>query len=151
VTNALDWPQAFSQKKATLIAGTGFQYGDTDFVKYSTQLYVNFSQQLHAGTGPVTVGRALVLAKQSYLAETPDMSGIHQKAVLEATLYGLPMIGVDLPGRAAPPSLPPAVTGTTAVTTNPGLTLGLTTADITIHSSLTPQTVDLRNLSAGTT
>jgi hypothetical protein len=29
VTMKLDWPQAFAQKGATLIAGTGYQYGDT--------------------------------------------------------------------------------------------------------------------------
>src|SRR5262249_46381326 len=28
VTLTLDWAQAFAQKKATLVAGTGYQYGD---------------------------------------------------------------------------------------------------------------------------
>src|ERR1700674_4404913 len=50
VTLPLDWPQAFARKKATLIAGTGYQYGDTDFIKYSEQIYLNFAQQLRAGT-----------------------------------------------------------------------------------------------------
>ncbi len=56
VTLPLDWAQAFAQKGATLIAGTGYQYGDTDFVEYSERLYVNFSEELRTGTG-AGVGR----------------------------------------------------------------------------------------------
>ena len=39
VTQTLDWAEAFAQKQATLIAGTGYQYGDTNFLAYSEQLY----------------------------------------------------------------------------------------------------------------
>ncbi len=70
VTLKPDWAEAFALKKATLIAGTGYQYGDTDFIKYSERIYLNFSQQLRSGTGPVAVGKALVAAKQAYLTET---------------------------------------------------------------------------------
>ena len=38
-------------------------------------------------------------AKQRYLTDTPTLGGIHQKALLEATLYGLPMSGGRPPGR----------------------------------------------------
>src|SRR5204863_5920643 len=51
VTLTLDWPQAFAQKKATLVAGTGYQYGDTDFVEYGERLYLDFARELHAGSG----------------------------------------------------------------------------------------------------
>src|SRR6185436_15147710 len=100
VTLPLDWAQAFARKQATLIAGTGYQYGDTDFLEYSERLYNNLARQLRAGaTGtPVTVGEALVQAKLAYLAATPDIRGLHEKALLEATLFGLPMLGVNLPG-----------------------------------------------------
>ena len=50
VTLPLDWAQAFARKQATLIAGTGYQYGDTDFLEYSERLYNNFARQLRAGT-----------------------------------------------------------------------------------------------------
>ena len=50
VTMPLDWAQAFARKKATLVAGTGYQYGDTDFLEYSERLYNNFARQLRAGT-----------------------------------------------------------------------------------------------------
>ena len=57
VTQPLDWVQAFAQKRATLIAGTGYQYGDTDFLEYSERLYRNVAQTLRTGTGAVGVGR----------------------------------------------------------------------------------------------
>ena len=97
VTQPIDWAQAFAQKQATVIAGTGYQYGDTDFIAYSAKLYASFAQNLVAG-GTVAVGDALVAAKQQYLAGTPQPSGIDLKAVLEATLYGLPQLGVTTPG-----------------------------------------------------
>ena len=58
MTQPLDWAEAFAQKRATLIAGTGYQYGDTDFLEYSERIYKNFSQQLNSGTdaAPVAVG-----------------------------------------------------------------------------------------------
>ena len=46
VTQTLDWIQAFAQKRATVIAGTGYQYGDTDFLEYSERLYKNFAEAL---------------------------------------------------------------------------------------------------------
>ena len=87
VTQDLDWAQAFARKGATLVAGTGYQYGDTDFLEYSERLYTNFSRQLRAPGDPIThnvaVGDALVKAKQVYLADTPDIRGIHEKVLLE--------------------------------------------------------------------
>ena len=109
VTVGLDWPEAFAQKGATLIAGTGYQYGDTDFLEYSERIYSGFSHELRLGSGPVSVGQALVNSKQAYLRDTPDIRGIHKKALLEATLFGLPMLSVDLPhGRIVAPSIPPS-------------------------------------------
>ena len=99
VTFPLDWAQAFAQQKATLVAGTGYQYGDTEFLEYSERLYLNFAKELRAGTGNVAIGEALVKAKRAYLAATSDVRALHAKAVLEATLFGLPMLGA-LPGIA---------------------------------------------------
>ena len=113
VTREPDWAQAFAQKGATLIAGTGYQYGDTDFIEYSERLYLEFSRRLRAGSGPVPIGKALVAAKQAYLANTPQLRAIHEKALLEATLFGLPMLRVDLPqGRGPLPSDSSIVSGT---------------------------------------
>ena len=141
-----DWAQAFARKGATLIAGTGYQYGDTDFIEYSERLYLEFSRQLRTGSGPVSVGKALVAAKQAYLAGTPQMRGIHEKALLEATLFGLPMLSVDMPGeRLTSGSEASIVTSTNTFATKPGLTLGLQYANVNVTSPLTPHTVTLKD------
>ncbi len=91
-----------AEQHAVLIGGTGYQYGDSDFLEYSERLYLDVSRRLHeptAGNAPVAVGTALVQAKQDYLSGLSAVSGIDQKAMLEASLYGLPMTGFDAPGR----------------------------------------------------
>ena len=98
----LDWAQAFAQKRAVLIAGTGYQYGDTEFLEYSERIYLNVARQLRRGTGPLAIGEALTAAKRDYLASLVQVSGIDQKSVLQATMYGLPMTRLDLPGRRTP-------------------------------------------------
>jgi hypothetical protein len=133
-------------KGATFIGGTGYQYGHTDFIAYSEQLYLEFSQHLRYGTGPVSVGKALVGAKQTYLANTPILRGIDEKSLLQATLFGLPMLRVDLPqGRIDPPDDPSAIGALTDYTSEPGLTLGLSFADLSINPELTPVTRTLSN------
>ena len=74
-----DWAQVFAGKGAILIAGTGYQYGDTEFVEYGERLYFEFTRELRRGSGPVSVGDALVRAKQVYLSETAEMRPIHEK------------------------------------------------------------------------
>ncbi|MHA3703164.1 beta strand repeat-containing protein [Jatrophihabitans sp. YIM 134969] len=138
VTDPLDWAQAFAQAGATLVAGTGYQYGDTDFVKYSNQLYVDFTTALRTGAGAVSVGSALVQAKRAYLAGQASLDGVDQKSLLQATVFGLPMQGVNFrTGRLAPPAAPAPVT-TTAVTAQPGLTFGLQTGQVQVSPQLTP-------------
>jgi hypothetical protein len=152
VTQPVDWVQAFAQKQATVIAGTGYQYGDTDFIAYSAKLYAGFAQDLVAG-GTVAVGDALVQAKQQYLAGTPQPSGIDLKAVLETTLYGLPMLGVTtaasnqsvVHATAALPVSP------TPVGTNPGAGLGLSSADEDYAPTLTTQTKTLTDQTTNNT
>ena len=99
VTEPLDWAQAFARKGATLIAGTGYQYGDTDFLEYSERIYAEFAHQLRVGTGAVAVGDALVASKLQYMSTTQSLSGLHEKAVLEAALFGLPMFKVSMTGE----------------------------------------------------
>ncbi len=156
VTQPLDWPQAFARKGATLIAGTGYQYGDTDFVEYGERLYAGFARELRTGLGRVSIGEALVRAKQDYLATTPDIRGLHRKTIIISTVFGLPMLSVDMPGEriVEPPSAPtitPAL-----VAGNPGELLGLQVADIGYRfedgfdGEPLEQTVELTNLEGGT-
>jgi hypothetical protein len=153
VTVEPDWAQAFAQAGATFIGGTGYQYGDTDFLEYSERLYLEFTRKLRCGGQPMSVGQALVEAKQAYLAGTAQMRGIHEKALLEATLFGLPMlqvVGLSDAGCAVDPG---SIVGTTAPYTSgendpatPGEMLGLQYADVTVTSNLTLNTVPLRSV-----
>ena len=147
VTREPDWAQAFASKGATLIAGTGYQYGDTDFIKYSEQLYLEFSRQLRTGNGPVAVGKALMAAKQAYLAKTPYLRGIDEKSLLEATLFGLPMLSINMPGERISSTLEPsAVSALNGYSANPGAFLGLQYADITLTPTSTLNTVQLDDI-----
>jgi CSLREA domain-containing protein len=152
VTRAPDWAQAFAQKGATLIAGTGYQYGDTDFIEYSERLYLEFSRQLLVGSGPVPIGKALAEAKAEYLASTPVLRGIHEKAFLEATLFGLPMLSIDMPqGRLPVDPDPSEISTTNGFGTDPGAELGLRYADLTKTVTLIETLVTLTNPSNGST
>jgi len=130
-TDILDWPQAFARKQVTAILGTGYQYGDTDIVEYSERIYSEFSKQLLLGTGSVAIGNALTAAKLQYLEQTPSLGDLHEKALLEATLYGVPMLGVNmLSGRGG--TTPGATTTSPALVDHGfGLTTGLKSAELT--------------------
>ncbi|EDY82808.1 hypothetical protein VDG1235_2431 [Verrucomicrobiia bacterium DG1235] len=151
ITNQPDWAQAFGRLGATLIAGTGYQYGDTEFVEYSERLYLEFARQLRTGAGSVSVGEALNKAKRKYLAETPLMRGIHEKSLLQATLFGFPMLQVDVPSErledeSSVPDLgvvPVLVPRYSVDFPGSGHALGLETAGISITPELTPKELAL--------
>jgi hypothetical protein len=155
LTLPLDWTQAFAQKQATLIAGTGYQYGDTDFLEYSERIYGDFARELRTGDGPggtgsVSVGQALVRAKQHYLSTTPDVRGLHRKSVLIITVYGLPMLGVDMPGeRLERTSESSIATNVSNAATEPGFSLGLRIADVTPPIGSTLNRVILTDIEGG--
>ncbi len=139
VTDPLAWPQAFAEAGATLIAGTGYQYGDTNYVAYSDQLYVDIAQQLGyappAG-GSVTVGSALLDAEQQYLSSLDEINGLQEKALLQVTLYGLPMLGFDVHNPvAAPGQSSSVISGASGVSTAPGNQLGLESASYDLNSA----------------
>jgi CSLREA domain-containing protein len=147
VTLEPDWAQAFARKGATLIAGTGYQYGDTDFLEYSERIYLEFSKQLRTGSGPVAIGPALATAKQIYLAQTPQLRALHEKSLLEATIFGFPMLKINMPGsRLTPPSDASIVSGVNGFTDDPGATLALKYADVGISPSLVATTIQLKDV-----
>ena len=120
VTQPLDWAQAFAQKRATLIAGTGYQYGDTDFVAHSERLYVNLAQELGGA-----IGNSLLRAKQRFLEDSPGLSALDEKALLQTTLFGLPMLSVNTT-PAPPPGEGSDVNPGAGRSGTPGFDLGLT-------------------------
>lgn len=146
VTLQPDWAQVSARLGMTLIAGTGYQYGDTDFIEYSERLYLDFTRHLRTGSGPVTVGQALFRAKRDYLASTVDLRGIHEKSVYQATLFGLPMFALDLPGARLPGDANASVVAaTSAFSTAPGSVLDLRFANLSLTPVLTPHTRVLNN------
>ena len=141
VTPEPDWAQACARRQITLLAGTGYQYGDTEFIEYSERLYLEFFRELRRGTGPVPVGRALLRAKERYLATTPALRGLHEKAFLQASLFGLPMLAIDLPaqrleGGADPEA--PVVAEAAVYETPPGSVLGLARTDLEVVPTFSP-------------
>ena len=102
VTFQPDWPQALANKGATLIAGTGYQYGDTDFISYSERLYVELARQMRSADGSlpnIALGEALVRTKQVYLNNTADWGPLDTKSMMQITLYGVPNQQIDMPGQ----------------------------------------------------
>ena len=147
VTDPLDWAQVFASKGITSILGTGYQYGDTDFEEYSERIYSEFSKQLRYGTAgqPVAIGQALVASKIAYLGETYDIADLHLKSLIEAGLYGLPMLGVDFQhGRLG---TPPASSGTVTLADFSPAATGLKYVDL---SKATPSALNTKTLNKDT-
>ena len=148
-----DWAKTFLRKGAAgYIAATGYAYGDTELTEYGERLFLRMAQQLRTGSGPVSIGQAVVKAKQQYLAETAQLTGIDQKTLVEMTLYGLPMMKVNMPGaRITPPSEFSKVTSITPISGGPGADFSLSSGAIVLNSTddLTTSTnrKDLENLS----
>jgi hypothetical protein len=144
-----DWAKTFLRKGAAgYVSATGYAYGDTELTEYGERLFLLMAQQLRTGSGPVSVGQALVKAKKQYLAEMPQLTGIDQKTLVEMTLYGLPMMKVDMPGaRLTPPAENSIVSITSPVDGGPGASFGLSSSDVTLNPVVTPHTKALQNLS----
>ena len=144
LTLGLDWAQEMAQQKAIFIAGTGYQYADTNFLAYSAKIYTMLADELRAGAvgTPVAIGQALVKAKQDYLETLSTVGGIDQKAVIESTMYGLPMTGLDLTGQPhrQPLHRRHGQRRSDVAAGTPGATLGLSTAVITLPTPTTPNT-----------
>ncbi|MEO7702479.1 MAG: HYR domain-containing protein [Opitutus sp.] len=154
LTGKPDWAQAFSRKQAIWISGTGYQYGDTDFVEYTERLLLDVARALRTGTGPVSVGRALVEAKRRYLADTPTMRGIHEKTLLELALYGLPMVKINLAGARLNQASPTGeISSVAGVNTGPGVGHGLKRGELAFNPVLTlvNKTLDVVGSSGTTT
>lgn len=121
LTQPIDWGQALASRGATVVGGTGYQYGDTDFMKYSEKILGDLVLELRYGTGPISIGAALTNAKRTYLSSLVALKGIDEKAMAEATLYGLPMLGYNLPAAGRIPRPTSGTTLTPTALTSPGL------------------------------
>jgi hypothetical protein len=131
-----DFPQAFAQRGAAAwVANTGYGYGMDDAVAASEQLMLFFTQEMGVRNA-VPIGEALVNAKQRYVGWTPSggFSVYDEKSMIEATLYGLPMLKVQMPITR------PVSTGGITSLSGSRFSLGgrLGTQGITVTVKLTP-------------
>ena len=131
-TEPLDWAQAFARKRATLISGTGYQYGDTDFLAHSERIYAEFARQLRVTTQPGGLasrspsGARSSARSRSSSRKTPGLTSLDEKSLLQTTLFGLPMLSVNMPqGRILETPRASVVGATDPVGPGPGQTLGL--------------------------
>jgi hypothetical protein len=137
-----DWAQAFTRQGATYIGNTGYGYGDSDLIAYSERLMLNFATALGDwSAGPQTVGEALVQAKQRYFnsASAGSLSNYDEKVMAQATLYGLPMLRVNMPITTT--TAPSQVSETRFLGENEFL--GVTTGTVKLSFSYVPHTTTL--------
>ncbi|NNJ12590.1 hypothetical protein EKD04_019885 [Chloroflexales bacterium ZM16-3] len=150
-----DWPEAYAMRGASYIAATGYAYGDTELVEYGERYLVNLARELRTGSGPVALGSALIRAKQAYLSEKASISGMDEKTLLQFSLYGLPMLKVNMPGQRITAASSSVVSGTVGAG-GPGASFGLQlgqsaagSTEITVSSAPTSSTVTLTDASGG--
>ncbi|MDP2894928.1 MAG: PKD domain-containing protein [bacterium] len=100
-TNQLDIPEAMVTAKVfAYIGNTGYGIGTHPGVGYSERLLDILSQGIAQGQ---SVGSALRSAKEQYVLGSigHGMSGYDEKAIRELTLYGLPLVRLNVPGGVA--------------------------------------------------
>ena len=99
------WVDRYAASNALYVGNTGYGYGDTDIIAMSEKLMADYALQL--ATKKVTVGQALMLAKQANAQTLTD--DYWNKSSMEATFYGLPFYGVGSDGGVGAPALPPVI------------------------------------------
>ena len=103
---ATDWAQAFTRRGATYLGNTGYGYGDADLLAYSERLMTNFVGELGDWSpGRQTVGaRSCRPSRATYnTLAAGSFSRYDEKVLGELTLYGLPMLRVNLPVTTTAP------------------------------------------------
>ncbi|MDX6474967.1 MAG: hypothetical protein QOH95_478, partial [Gaiellaceae bacterium] len=127
-----DWAQALSQNKtAVYVANTGYGYGDYKAIALSERLMTLFAHNLSSDG---SIGRKLVLAKRQYAASIGSYDPYAEKALAEATFYGLPFYRI---GTGADP----ADAATVATSPDPAGT-GVQVASVLTDPVLAPHVTD---------
>ena len=139
---AADWDQNYSARGAIgYVAQSGYGLGETAGVAYSEKLHALLAERLD---GSLTVGQALVFAKQEY-SSMPLKGGYDTKVIDGSGLYGLPMYRVGTGALTPPPAPLPlgtdAATGLSAATFNisPSFTLVTARPAATTRTVATPR------------
>lgn len=142
-----DWAKTLLRKGAAgYISATGYAYGDTELTEYGERLFLLMAKELRTGNDPVSTGYAMMQAKRKYLEGTAQLTGIDQKTIIEMTLYGLPMMKVNMPGARITPVVDASIiSGTDPVAGGPGAALGLGNAPASLLPTVTLNTKQLNN------
>ena len=98
---SLDFAQAMASQGASFIGPTGYGLGDTEGIGGTERLTALFAQQISSAQN-MSVGKALVAAKRSYLSGLSQMTAYDVKSCVDWTLYGLPMYKVTTPTQVTP-------------------------------------------------
>ena len=99
-----DWPQRMAQARALWTGSTTYSYGDTETVAYTERILGEMAANL-AG-GKVTVGQALMYAKQRSLATVGVLDKYYTKSSQAATFFGLPMYRLGESGGTGASGMP---------------------------------------------
>ena len=152
VTLPLDWAQAFARKKATLIAGTGYQYGDTDFLEYSERLYHNFARQLRAGRRgrPSRSAKRWCRRSSTTWRRRRTSAASTRRRCSRRRCSGCRCSAVNMPaGRGGASGHRRVSSRRRRSQPVPAQLLGLQTYDLGVAPNLTPHTQTLKNVSGG--
>ena len=134
-----DFAQGFTLQGGIYVGNTGYGYGDTETVAYSERLMELFAEEL---VNPIlfdrttTAGQALQFAKNTFFSELGNVSVYDEKALMEATFYGLPFYRVALEPEA------PAPTPTTTTQIDPITGSPVATFVVTPENEEVPRAVD---------
>ncbi len=129
------WAESLAGAGASAyIAQSGFGYGSTDSIQLTERLLSTFASRLD---GNYTIGEALTLAKNEYLAPLSAISVYDEKSLQQAILYGLPFSTPDVATPPTPPTAPAAIVLGDSGT--PGLRTGTLNPDFEIDRAVRPR------------
>jgi hypothetical protein len=141
---ALDWAELYADGDNPWLAHTTYGYGDTEIVAYSERLAELFAQQLVLGAdGSGSLGDALRIAKQDYLASTLVLSPYDEKILQSFTYYGLPMYTVGGPEVVQPLAGAQVTQASAEAEVDSPVTFGTTIAGAGDALDRTPVTIDV--------
>lgn len=92
----LDLPQAWARQKVNYVGNTGYGWGGGGII-YSEALMRNFARELLRDTS-VEIGPALAAAKRQYPGRVFVFGAYDAKILMQATLYGMPMLRITSGG-----------------------------------------------------
>ncbi len=102
-----DWAQTISGLGAVFAGNTGYGYGDDAVVGATEDVMRRFAASLD---GTLSVGEAMALAKQQYVAATSVITPFDEKVVSQVVMYGLPQLRIGEGTPVTPPDGPPITT-----------------------------------------